>query len=443
MTDLQLQAAIDAPKPGAKDQVLHSQSRTVAKIASILPQARRYGPALAASASVSAAHLVLQVLLLRALDPAEFGLFAFLMVVVQLGYGLSNALIATPYTVLAQKPDAAAPAAASFFAVNALYSAGFAIALGGIGAAFGGSYWVLGFALYGAAAMLRWFARAHAYATFRPATAALSDLVYALVLFAAIAGLWSTNDIMLGTVASALLAATLLGLAMTGPAFPRQQLRHISPVHLVHYGKIWREQSRWALLGVATTEATANAHSYLVIGFAGPTAFAPLAAAALFIKPVSLAVTSLTQIERPVIAKALGERNLRQIDRTQRHFLVAVGLIWLAVSVATALILWFYPEFILRPGYTLPDLAGGAALFAIIGGIRAIQTPDSILLQAADKFRALASFSLQSCFVSITLAACLLWIAGPIWSLGGILLGQAFMTKQIANHANKWRASNV
>ena len=60
---------------------------------------RRYVLPLLAPSSVSAAHLVTQLVILGHLSAGEFGLFAFLMVMVQFGFGLSNALICTPYMV--------------------------------------------------------------------------------------------------------------------------------------------------------------------------------------------------------------------------------------------------------------------------------------------------------------------------------------------------------
>ena len=47
-----------------------------------------------------------------------------------------------------------------------------------------------------------------------------------------------------------------------------------------------------------TTEATANAHVYIVTLIYGPLGFAPIAATALFIRPVGVAMNTLTDYER-------------------------------------------------------------------------------------------------------------------------------------------------
>ena len=62
---------------------------------------------------------------------------------------------------------------------------------------------------------------------------------------------------------------------------------------LAAYGPIWRDLTQWALLGVVTTELSANAHAYLVTLFNGPKSFALIAAGSLFMRPVSLCLTAL------------------------------------------------------------------------------------------------------------------------------------------------------
>jgi hypothetical protein len=86
---------------------------------------QRYALAVFAPASTSAAHLVVQLLLLATLTPAEFGAFAFLMIVVQFGFGLSNALVSTPYTVeVSSHAQPRQDMRAMFLAANAVFALG-------------------------------------------------------------------------------------------------------------------------------------------------------------------------------------------------------------------------------------------------------------------------------------------------------------------------------
>ena len=59
---------------------------------------------------------------------------------------------------------------------------------------------------------------------------------------------------------------------------------------------------------------SANFHQYFIIAFKGAAALAPLAAAGLFLRPMTLVQTSLAQIDRPKLARAaaVGDRPLFQ-----------------------------------------------------------------------------------------------------------------------------------
>jgi len=74
--------------------------------------------------------------------------------------------------------------------------------------------------------------------------------------------------------------------------------------------------------------------------------------------------------------------------------------------------------------------------------VRAIRTPEAVLLQAAREYRPLARASLWSSLVSLVTTLLLLLAAGPIASLGGILAGEALMTGNILALSRRWRASH-
>ena len=71
---------------------------------------------------------------------------------------------------------------------------------------------------------------------------------------------------------------------------------------------IWQEFARWAVFGVVLTEFTANAHAYLVTFISGPKAFAVLALGSLLMRPASLVLSALPDIERPRMARKIGQR---------------------------------------------------------------------------------------------------------------------------------------
>lgn len=399
----------------------------------------RYGVGIAAPASVAIAHFAVQLLLLRHLTPAEFGTFALLMVLIQLGYGLSNALIATPYTVALHDAEMTEDARQSFFSVNAVYALAFGLACAAIGAVFAGGAWIAVFAVYATMAMMRWFGRAHCYAVFRQMNAAASDLSYAvlLLLFAAI--LWSVGRVDLLGISCALLAATIGSILAIRSGFFARQFGRAVLASLRPYGMTWKAQSRWSLLGVVTTEATSNAHAYLVSAFAGPAAFAPLAAASLFMRPVALAITSLTQLERPSLSRAIMANDLPKARAISRTFLIVLLLVWFVVAALAAAVLVLRPDLIAGQHYLASELQLAFALLAAVALLQSVQTPASVFLQAARQFRMLALASVVASVVSVLLATAALLAAGPIYSLLGIIAGKALMTVQVLHRSKMWK----
>jgi O-antigen/teichoic acid export membrane protein len=418
-------------------------SSVKSKLKSLFAKLNRYGLAVLAPAAVSAAHFVVQVILVLQVTPAEFGLFAFFMVIVQLGYGVSNALVSTPYTVSIHQETTTQEERAAFFAISGLYALAFGAICMGVGALFEAGNWAYLFALFGITAMLRWFGRAHSYAEFRQTTAALSDFLYSGCLLASIGGLVLTGRVEMGWIALAFLSSSVIALLAFGRGFLSAQFVGVLKSRITSYGKVWKEQARWTLVGVVSTEATSNAHSYLVTSFAGPAAFAPLAAAALFLRPVLLAITSLTQLERPVMSKAIAGNEIARAEGTRRTFFAALLFVWLAVVLLAFALLWFKPEDIAKANYNLGDFQIAVTLIALVVLVQVWQAPNSVFLQAAKEFKTLATTSLYACVFSILLAAAALYFAGPIYSLAGIVAGQAIMAAQISQRVRKWRKQHA
>ena len=382
----------------------------------------------------------MQIALLRTLATSEFGVFSFMLTLVQFGYSVSNALIATPYTVLANQHDGQEAEGRVFFAVNAL----FALAWGGFCA--GGAI-VLGqdhaapvFGLLGTLSMIRWFGRAHLYALHKPTQAATSDLLYAMTLLVFLGLAWFTH---LSMVKAALVfcAALIVGLCVLGRDYWGYQYRGLIHGRLGRYAKVWREQSRWTLLGVVTSEATANAHSYLVTFFAGPAAFAPLAAASLFLKPVPMVVTSLTQLERPVMARALSSGNLAAALHANRLFRISVLVVWAATVMVGSCVLTWDPKLLLKTSYGISTVEIAFLFWAAIAFLQSWSTSDSVLLQAAGRFQVLAQVGVAAALVSILGVTVMLLSIGPVYSLAGILLGQAVVSTGIIRLCHTWKTS--
>ncbi|OHC95833.1 MAG: hypothetical protein A2095_09655 [Sphingomonadales bacterium GWF1_63_6] len=65
------------------------------------------------------------------------------------------------------------------------------------------------------------------------------------------------------------------------------------------------------------------------------------------------------------------------------------------------------------------------------------------MLQAAGEFRPLAFASLWSAGISIAMVLVLLFTMGPLWSIVGILIGEALFAAVTYVHAHRWRMKQL
>ncbi|WP_262296004.1 hypothetical protein [Microvirga sesbaniae] len=403
----------------------------------------RYAMATIGPVAAAATQFVLSLQLLHLLTPASFGSFSFLLVLSQFGTGLWSALFCAPLPiVMAQDEKSGQHLVSSLFAVNLALSV---LAFGaflvlGLGLKVPAAAAAL-FAGYAAVALLRWVARAHAYAVGAAHRTVASDLVYSgglLIGIGLIAFLGTgTPDLPYG----ALLISAAVSLLPFGRQYFLTQFVRIQLRHLARYAHIWRQHSSWSLFGVITTEATVNAHAYIVTLISGPLGFAPIAASALIIRPINVVSNALTEFERPQMARQIARGDSGSVPRSTGTFLLVLVLTW-AVTVAAAVLLMAYGPEVIFPGhYPRATLALGMALWLAVTFVRILRTPDSVLLQAAGMFRWLAHASIVSSVVSIAAVTMLLLLGGPLWSLGGVLLGEAMFAAWTRYQARRWRAT--
>ena len=406
----------------------------------------RYALAGVGPIGVAGAQFLMSVQLLHSLPPLAFGAFSFLLVASQFSTGIWTALFFAPMPILLSTADTDLRAARqrSLMAANL---AG-ALAAGPVFAAVAFVFhapWpaALAFGAFGAANLMRWFGRAYAYAAGAAWRTMASDVLFALALLAGVAIALLQPSVSLVTPYSALLAAAVLGLAPFGGAFLRRQFLEIAPRDLRGYGTIWLGHARWSLSGVLTTEATGNAHAYIVTLLRGANAFAPLAASALLMRPVSVASNALTDFERPQLARLLAAGRFQEADRAILFFRLMLLMAWVGTVGLAALLMRFAPQALFPPQYDRPQLALGAWLWLAVAFVRLLRTPESVLLQASGQFRALAHASLISCGVSVAAVTVLLVTAGPVWSIVGVLAGEIVFAVWTRRQKTQWMATQL
>lgn len=402
--------------------------------------ALRYGMSAAGPVAVSGAHFLASLLFLRNLPAHEFGLFSFVMVLVSFGMSLNVSLISVPLTRNLVTGESGVRTVC--FQMNWLVCLLFAGLL--FGALFLGGAPLLDAAvlgLYGGVFTWRWFARCHAFVDNRIAAAIRSDFLYSIALMTGLGGLALAHRMDFASGSQMLLAAAFLALLPFGAEFFKTQIAAFRGNPL-HYWPIFRDLTRWSLLGVALTEITVNAHAYLVTFISGPGAFALLALGMLLFRPASLMQSALPDVERPIMARAMAAGDMASVARVQRHFTHGLLAAWGLNLLLCAALLVFFPLLVLKKGYALDQVIQVGGLCAIIMAVRAWRTPPAVLLQAAGQFKELAGIGTSSGAVSVGATLILLLTVGPIASLVGILLGELVILYYVQRMAKAWWAAH-
>ena len=403
---------------------------------------RRYGASTAGPVAVSGAHFLASLIFLRTLSTHQFGLFSFVMVVVSFGMSLNVSLIAVPIT--RHLVTGMAQTRPICFQMNWLVCGGFAAALLAALLASGAPLADAALlALFAGVFVFRWFARCFAFVDERGGDAIRSDFLYSLLVVGLLGTLLLAHRLTFLLGSAMLLAAALVALIPFGTAFFRVQLAALRYGNPRAYLPIFRDLTRWSLMGVALTEITVNAHAYLVTFISGASSFALLALGMLLMRPASLMQSALPDLERPAMARAIAAHDMAALSRIQRQFTWGLSIAWLGNMALCAAVLVFFPLLILKKGYGLHDVIVVAAVSGVIMAIRTWRTPLAVLLQAAGQFKQLAGIGTLSGAISVAATLGLLLAFGPIASLGGVALGELVILARVRGMARDWRCANA
>jgi hypothetical protein len=288
----------------------------------------------------------------------------------------------------------------------------------------------------------RWFGRNVGYAVGSPGRVAASDFVYAGALVAGVGLLSGLGRLDPGRTAIVLLMAAAAGLAALDRKFLRQLYWPPGEGSLRAFGPIWRNLARWSVLGVFLTELTANAHVYLVTFAFGPASFALLAVGSLLMRPVVLVLSALPDLERPEMVRRIAAGDSAGALRCVKEFRTAAGAVWFATLILAGAVLMWFPHLVLKHGYDTGQVLVVLAIWGAITAVRVARTPESVLLQSAGEFRALAGAGAWSSLASLALTLALALSFGPVASLGGILLGDLVMTNRIFTLSRNWKRAH-
>ncbi len=381
----------------------------------LLPLLRRLVVMVGGEAVQSAFHFALNLLLLHRLDASDYGLFALAMVMGGVALLYVRSLTAVPASIwigrYGGRPRAHAydvTFASGAFVLSVLISL-VAVSL----MAVWGAREILSIGAF----VLFWSFRSHLrtsnFAQGRQALVAVSDLTFTFASIAASAWVfWQVGNVLHG-IFIALAITNALGVAVMLFGMRRPIRFTLRGSMRRRWKALWR-YIRWSAISATTTTLQGQAMAILVASFAGPAAYAPIAAVLVLFAPLRIIATAHANMVQPEIARMVG-KDTPTIQSQMRVWTLILGLGGLAYG---ALVLTALP--FLRSDALANADTRQIGLFAwVIFFTAMLYVMPRITLEAMGEFATVALTTSVGAVCGIVLILLILTVAPPDWALAG------------------------
>ncbi len=392
---------------------------------------RRYGEALFSQGAVSIFHFAMNLVLVRAFEPVEYGAFALAFVASMILAAVINALFTVPLSVLApgSSPDddseiernLSAPALALGLLFAMLGSGIGLLSPGGAGATtIAASFFVGSFTV-------RHHMRGAGYARFDTRSVLWSDVLYVVVSAIGLAfvtflsSVPDTAGVMLGfLVVGNLAASALLARSI--------DVRLRSPSLLLERYRPYWDKSKWALVGAVATMVVTQGHSVIIGSIAGAAAFAPIAAGFVLFGPVRILFATVQNVLRPEMAKALatGDRSLAN----RMTFVASVAGLAMVCATSLVILLGWGPVAtrLFDEQYGDEPMAWIVAGWGVVTAIAASRVGPNALLQAQVRFAELARAAVLAGGANIIFVTTTVLATSAPWTIPAVGAAELAMT---------------
>ncbi|MDE3176690.1 MAG: hypothetical protein KGM15_11370 [Pseudomonadota bacterium] len=371
----------------------------------------------------SGLHFGLNLALIALLPARDYGSFAFTLVLGGVGLTYVRSLTAMPASTYIGR--ARSEAFAHFY--EGAFGAA-ALTLCAVMAAISGAViaiWSPDAAFSGAAVVGLWSLRSHlrtiGFARRRAGAVTISDAVFATTgVAASAAALHFAQDLLQG-VLYALALANVAGAAALSLARRAPPLFDFGRRARWFYFLLARRLA-WSLYSVSATILHGQGVAFLVVAYAGPAAFAPIAAMLAFFAPLRIFGLSLANMLQPEISRLVARGDEAGWRATRNAWTFRACLL-------TAL--YGYLGFVAIPHLHLrsienhqPVLFIAALAWALYAVVLAYLLP-RILLEARMRFREIAVLTTFGATVTFVVTCALLKTAPPAYAIVGAVLGES------------------
>lgn len=382
---------------------------------------------------ISAFNFGLNLLLIKAWNPQEYGKFGIILSVGLLLVGIQNALVNTPAAVMLPTANSALTEKqlrTLFSVVNILicilaFICSFSLMLfPGLGL---GSPTITAIGFYLATTLFREYLRNRAIVIGRLRSVLIDDSFF--VLLAATELLYqhlfikhiNVNMFSLAFCLNALAWANLIVMLPSLWGEIRSVLQNPWQTCKKLYPGVWKEAS-WSLVGVATTEAQNRGYIFMVGAIFGTAAVGDIQAGRVFFGPLNLISSAWSRVARPHLSVLADNSHSREFFR-----LLGVSVLsFIALNVIFSLALWFAWPF-LNQHFFGPKYSGIALmvmLWALATLLFQIRSVCGVAVQACRGFKHLALTTVIGAAVSIGVLTGICFIGLSEWVIASVIAGE-------------------
>ncbi len=399
------------------------------RLASLL----RYGSAIFSQGLISGFHFILNLLLVKLLPVADFGLYALTFVLAILSSSVGNALISTPLCVYAPGTNDAERARIESMLTTLMTLLLGAAMVTGVLVSLSLSNTGDDFHIMIAAStfivsyLARQYSRSFGYSRFDVMSVLWGDMAYvcigAILLLAHnvyAADIRSVDVLTVLTIANGI--AVLVEVGRLPHPISLMKLKAAATEYL----PIW-QQARWALIGAITTVIVSQAHSLVVSALKSPAAYAPLAAGFVIFGPVRVIFNTIQNVIKPEMALAIAEHRVADARR-QMILSSAISAAAVLVLIVCCYIGWpWIDQYLYSERYSDAPMKTIVFMWAALTLVSALQNGPFAVLQSLKAFKQLAMATVFGSSVSLVAVAIMLNLAPVHWSLAGILMAELFV----------------
>lgn len=293
---------------------------------------------------LSAFSFGLNLLLIRLWGPELFGVFAIILAVTMIAYSVQQALIGAQLAVLRQHaPDAMheKELLATLWMANSLVTLT-AIVVASIGI---GLIWddqlvphlSLSAGLFVGCTLVREYVRSLLFSEFRVSEVFATDVVFVAVAVTGLAGFWwLSGGLDLGAILLTIAGANILASVISILRNPGSFVLTLNRSLFARYASVWRNQSRWALLGVATSELINRGHVFVVGAWFGVAAVGVIQAGEMIFRPLGMVLQGWKRIAQPTFAHLVNKRDFTSLQTYAHLSAIGAG----AIALLFIALLW-------------------------------------------------------------------------------------------------------